>query len=287
MQKTPPDNRLEGTTPIRQAQLVMLGILKEIDRVCKKHNLTYWLAHGTLLGAYRKNCFIPWDDDLDIEMPREDFDVLINLPRSEFSEHIFLDSTSEVEGDFYCKVKDRYSKRIDGNIPDSDKAFNTIFIDIFPVKKFHFMRKVLSRIRMLIPPYTPPSIKNAKTLSKKIKRLLVNVLYYVLTYSGLQFLIKGLSLLGPKNVWAYDLKRPRHYHFYDSWIFPLNQIKFEDSYFPIPAHSEKILATMYGKNFMTPLQDNHHLNEDIFPTTPCKHPEARDWYKDFPETKKD
>ena len=44
---------------------------------------------------------------------------------------------------------------------------------------------------------------------------------------------------------------------------------------------------MYGKNFMTPLQDNHHLNEDIFSTTPCKHPEARDWYKDFPETKKD
>ena len=51
-----------------------LELMLEIDRVCKKHNLRYFLMCGTLLGAIRHKGFIPWDDDADLAMPREDYE---------------------------------------------------------------------------------------------------------------------------------------------------------------------------------------------------------------------
>lgn len=65
---------------LREAQLKMLTMLEVIDSICLKHNLDYWLDAGTLLGAVRHQGFIPWDDDVDIAMPRasyENFYVLL------------------------------------------------------------------------------------------------------------------------------------------------------------------------------------------------------------------
>ncbi|MEO3238618.1 LicD family protein, partial [Parabacteroides distasonis] len=85
-----PDIRETGETPLRQAQLVMLRMLKIIDYICRKHDLRYWLCSGTLLGAVRHQGFIPWDDDLDICMLREDYNRFIQIAPLEFPTDIFL-----------------------------------------------------------------------------------------------------------------------------------------------------------------------------------------------------
>ncbi len=59
---------------IKELQKIELEILLNIDRFCKEHGIQYFLGEGTLLGAIRHNGFIPWDDDVDILMPRKDYD---------------------------------------------------------------------------------------------------------------------------------------------------------------------------------------------------------------------
>lgn len=76
---------------LNKLQSVGLNILKEIDRICKKNGLTYYIYGGSLLGAYRHQGFIPWDDDVDIAMTRKDFEKLKKL-QSELPDYMFLDT---------------------------------------------------------------------------------------------------------------------------------------------------------------------------------------------------
>lgn len=75
---------------LRKAQLRMLNILLEIDRICQKNNIEYWLAEGTLLGAVRNKGFIPWDDDIDICMLREDYNKFIKIAPKELNSEYFF-----------------------------------------------------------------------------------------------------------------------------------------------------------------------------------------------------
>ena len=79
----------EGSV-LRQHQLRMLELLKVIDCICKKHDIPYWLSSGTLIGAARHKGFIPWDDDLDIEMMREDYLRLIKILPEELPDNLAL-----------------------------------------------------------------------------------------------------------------------------------------------------------------------------------------------------
>ena len=69
---------------------IELDILMELDRICRKHDLRYFLDSGTLLGAVRHKGFIPWDDDIDLTMPRKDYDRLIEIASQELKSPYYL-----------------------------------------------------------------------------------------------------------------------------------------------------------------------------------------------------
>lgn len=75
---------------LRRAQRFNMILLKELDRVCKKYHLKYYLICGTLLGAVRHKSFVPWDDDADVAMTRKDFEVLKSIASSEWDGKDFL-----------------------------------------------------------------------------------------------------------------------------------------------------------------------------------------------------
>ena len=96
-----PDIRHKGTTLLRQAQLVLTRILRIFDLIAKKHGIRYWLYRGTLLGAVRHNGHVPFDNDLDICIPKADFEKFIKDGVKELPDDIFFQTE---ETDVHWKV---------------------------------------------------------------------------------------------------------------------------------------------------------------------------------------
>lgn len=119
-----------------------LNILKFIDDICKKNNLKYFLSFGTLIGAVRHKGFIPWDDDIDISMPREDYEmleyILSNNPDSRYK--LVSPKTSNYPYAFN-KVIDTYTQ-IDEKYVNKFNP-NGLWVDIFPIDGFNTNNKTL------------------------------------------------------------------------------------------------------------------------------------------------
>ena len=122
---------------LRRQQMRMLEILLEVDRICKKHDIPYWLSSGTLIGAMRHDGFIPWDDDLDIEMLRSDYLRLMEVLPKELPDWLALQNhdTDPNYFYFYAKVRDRRSRMLEQNGYDRLWKEQGIYIDIFPMEQ--------------------------------------------------------------------------------------------------------------------------------------------------------
>jgi lipopolysaccharide cholinephosphotransferase len=223
-------------TTLRAAQLRMLELLKAFDAVCKKHDLTYWLDHGTLLGAVRHEGFIPWDDDLDVTMPREDYERFLGLASKELPGWIFLqtkesDPTVPVH---YAKLRDRTSTYIDRWEEGRKIAYHQgIFIDIFPVN--------------FIDPAGADSYGRLLNFAKLFSN----------RYLRIDTLAKPLIALlnrrhDPKGSFVVSGGECMHYviHVEKETIFPLRRATFEKGNFPVPGRAEAYLASIFGPDFM-------------------------------------
>ena len=120
---------------LRKVQLTELKILEKIDEICKKNNINYFLIGGTLLGAVRHKGFIPWDDDIDVGMLREDYEKFINvcLKNGALGKDYYL-HCNESDNDYFIpfiKVKKNNTTFAEKNI-ENINTHKGIFLDIFP-----------------------------------------------------------------------------------------------------------------------------------------------------------
>ena len=109
-------------------------ILNVIDQICKRHDLKYSLAYGTLIGAVRHGGFIPWDDDIDLMMPRQDYEKLREVWKQEVSSNYILQD-SRTDLDFtqnFLKIRKDHTTFLQSEEERLRKYHKGIFVDIFP-----------------------------------------------------------------------------------------------------------------------------------------------------------
>ena len=125
----------EGST-LRRAQLRMLEILKVVDAICTKHEIEYTLCCGSLLGAVRHGGFIPWDDDIDINVTREDLAKLRKILPRELPSHLVYQDyfTDPYYPTPIAKVRERDSYMYEEPCTDRLKE-KGIFIDLIPIEE--------------------------------------------------------------------------------------------------------------------------------------------------------
>jgi len=112
---------------------IEIDMLTQLDAVCRKNNLRYYLMYGTLLGAYRHGGFIPWDDDIDVVMPRKDYERLKQL-KNVFANPYYLQFPGEDEGYYFSFAKLRNSRTTGITMPFRYQSYNHgLWIDIFPL----------------------------------------------------------------------------------------------------------------------------------------------------------
>lgn len=251
---------------LRQAQLKMLTMLQMVDEICTKHGLDYWLEGGTLLGAIRHQGFIPWDDDLDISMPRKSYEAFIKLPQSEIPTGLWL-QTAQTDPGFYnlstpLKIRDTNSRFIELHETGNESYIQGIFIDVFVYDKLSSKQK---------------KRKYNKFLAKKLLRLLQHKYnsnptgHHALVYNAIGSFI-------PKSILEKKLQRIIHQskqynspylgYGYDCVnsnlvthddIYPLKRIKFESGEFNIPNRSAVILKQLYGDYMTLPPEDDRKM----------------------------
>lgn len=260
----------------RNLQLTETDMLKQLDYVCKTHDIPYFIMWGTALGAKRHHGFIPWDDDIDVGMMREDYNRLKQIPKEEWNGLQLIDG--ETECFYHDKVFPRLYKP--GTVfeteqwvkytNNADGIKKPVWIDIFlydyteSIDEARAIAEKARRIHTLFY-YSKyrTNIVASDSLMLKLKCIAKNILHRIISVRKPEQYLSDYYNTVRKNKGKYIIS-------YDSWtmndimasfaeyddVFPTSSIKFEGMYVSAPHDIHKHLSKAYG-DYMTlpPEQD--------------------------------
>lgn len=230
----------QATGKLRNLQMANFYLLNILDKICKDNNIEYWLDFGTLIGAVRHKGCIPWDDDIDVSMMRNNYNKIYDLVNNNTYD-------PNVYAEFYRhNVPHMTGKWIIMKI--LHKKFADLFVDIFPYdylgkqlnveEQYEFSQIVKNTKQIIQRKYRP----NMTTFElKKDNDKWCNFLY-------------GAKEVPDENsdlIWGMDYEHAwRNWIYSHSTIFPLQDIEFEGKTFKCPHRKEEYLMKVYG-NFMS------------------------------------
>lgn len=252
-------------------QHTLLGFLKEVDRICRKHQIKYFLGGGTLLGAVRHKGFIPWDDDADVMMLREDYDKFLGVLQDELPSYITDQNTEEANHFAFTKLRlddtilaTEFSARFKG-------LHNGVFLDVLAQDKTSNKRlpqklhiKMTAQLRWLV---LNKWRKTPMDANNKIVSFIGDVIKAILPLKTLEKMQNRMMTRykGKDTGALYDSmgRNVERGAFPEEWLSEAVYVEFEDTKLPIPKEWDKYLTYLYGSYMdMIPVSERH-VSHDI------------------------
>jgi len=268
------------SAPMKEVWSIQLQIAQHIIDVCNRHGLKIWADWGTLLGAVREHGFIPWDDDIDLMMMRDDYEKLILLADSEFKHPFFLQSFHTDKQYFHGHSQVRYNGTAAILKADILQPFHQgIFVDIFvydniPDQKDRKWNRSLRKAKwaqkcLLTSYYKQFCIKDPISSIKFIMARTACLLFG----SGniYRFYEKQFKKWNDRDCKCiacptYDYRRIDKETKLKEWYKESVYLQFEDMKLPAPRNYNEVLATIYGKDYMKPCKAPSGHGETLFYT---------------------
>ena len=241
---------------IQQASLI---VLKYIHQICEEYKLEYCVFYGTLIGAIRHRGFIPWDDDIDIAMKREDYDQFLHIMKEKESDNnpFYVDhfSTSTDYPHYIMRICDkRYTV-----IFDNTKHKSGVFVDVYPLDDtggdIDYWKKQVGRVDRIKKCMTLCTYKSVFYGSNLLHKLLNIPLLLYSRLKGINSFMCELDKLaqqfngrnsGYVGVTSWE-RFPSQIK--EEWIKELILVPFEDTQVYVPREYDKVLKAKY-KNYM-------------------------------------
>jgi len=244
---------------LRKLQLRMLDILETVDGICRKHKLPYWISGGTLLGAMRHGGFIPWDDDIDIELLRPDYRKLLKILEKELPDNLYLQTPKEKGYRLlFSKVRDRFSIVYSEEEDMSPYKEKGVYIDIFCEERSYrwlktfvdfFYGRAFRRIKRGRPFHSP----------RYFYEYSVSLFLYPLG-AAFKWIARGIcAVTKPDNILhSYGIGNSTNHN--ASYMFPPKPILFEGKYFFAPNNPDAYLKKQYGNYMTIPPKDKRAIH---------------------------
>ena len=246
--------------------MVSLDILKDVHAFCVENNIRYSLFGGTLIGAIRHKGFIPWDDDLDIAMPRPDYDKFIHKYHSQNDYKVFARELPNNEVYLaYARVCDMVRTKVDYNNLIWNKESTGVWIDVFPwdgvdddkkawEKRYDIMQKY-SRIEGLLRYSHRPFSMNHSFVQKKrwLKSKVFSLFYSFNIFDKHIELCRSVAFGQTKRIincsfLKYGMLACHNISVLDKFI----KVPFEDQEFYVMEGFEQVLRENYGNYMQLP-----------------------------------
>lgn len=225
----------QASGELREYQKACSALLNEVGKELRANEIEYWISFGTLLGAVRHGGFIPWDDDVDLCIRREDMERAEAVLKRKYE-------GSKFEVRTYCNYEQHFQIRV------KDET-NRIGLDLFPVSQHYereFTKDVETRVNQQIAT-AHACFKNLcqanedyhgdiTRLRKEVARIQDEMILggKEPEPTGIIFVALDFRLPYPHSAFAYDM------------IYPLSEIEFDGQVHPCPNQPEAVLRTLYG-----------------------------------------
>ena len=251
----------------------LLEILDVVVEICERHGLTYFLAYGTCIGAVRHQGFIPWDDDIDIGMPRADYDRFIETCKSELPEGYYFQGLENEKHYWlaFSKIRKSGTQFIESYAPSQlPPEKQGVYIDVFPYEGISAWTRgnagkdyIIRKLRVAL------FLKTAQQRDDADCGFAKYILSKALPWSAMNFWVRCLSeSMNGKNpqlyVSAAQMQPPASGALKaENGRIPVMKTAFEGREFCIPRDYDEYLKSLYGDYMQLPPEDQRRTHAPV------------------------